>query len=114
MTQFNAGKNHIPDGSDSGSAIVGHLEILTLTHLPNIECYSCSTSVTKILYQGYIVIVQNCIVSSAYTFRSSSNLGMLMLVQESCIFIHPTLSTKSNVNKYLTNHLNVVCNICTS
>ena len=62
VTLVNIGKNHIPDGSGSGSAIVSHLEILGLAHQPNSEYYLCSTSVTKMLYKSYIVIVQNSLV----------------------------------------------------
>ena len=111
MTPVNTGKNHFPDGSGSGSTIVSHLEILALTHQPNSECYSCSTSVTKMPYKSYIVIVQNCLVLSSYTLRSSSSLVMLLLVEKSCMFIHTTLSTNSNVNKYPTNHMNIVCDV---
>ena len=51
VTLFNAGKNHIPDGS----AIVGHLEILVPAHQPNIRCYLCSISVAKRPYQNTCV-----------------------------------------------------------
>ena len=98
MNLFSAGKNCILGGSDSGSDTVGWLEILTLTNQPNIECYSCSTSVTEMLYQGYIVIVQNGIVPSSYTLHSSSNLVMLLLIKKSCMFVNTALSTKFNVN----------------
>ena len=38
VTLVNARKDHIPDGNGSGSAIVSHLEILTLTHQLYSEC----------------------------------------------------------------------------
>ena len=47
-TPFNAGENCIPDGSGSGSATVGQLEIFILTHQPEF----CSIHVTKQLYQS--------------------------------------------------------------
>ena len=47
-TQFNAGKNHIPDGSGSGSATVGQLEVIILSY--QLNC--CQIYVTKWLYQN--------------------------------------------------------------
>ena len=41
VTLLNAGKNHFPDGSGGGSAIVGQLEILTLTHQPKTVSAIC-------------------------------------------------------------------------
>ena len=55
VTPIDVAKNHIPDGNGSGSAMVGNLEILTLTHQPNNEYYLCSTSLTKMLFKSYIV-----------------------------------------------------------
>ena len=40
---FNAGKNHILDGSGSGSATVGQLEVFFLTHQPEL----CSIHATE-------------------------------------------------------------------
>ena len=42
-TQFNAGKNCIPDGSGSDSATVSQLEVFFLKHQPDL----CSIHVTK-------------------------------------------------------------------
>ena len=92
LTSFDAGKNCIPDGSGSYSATVEQLEILPLTHIPNIGYYSCSISVIKMFYQSYIVIVQNGTVSSSYMLSGSSNFTMLLLVKKCCMFIHAALN----------------------
>ena len=65
------------------------------------------------LYKSYIVIVQNCLASSSYMLRSSSNLGVLLFTENNCMFIDTALSTKSNMNKYLTSGMSMVCDVCT-
>ena len=103
MTSFIKGKNCIWDGSGSGSATVGQLEILTLAHQPNIWYCLCSISVTKDYIRvhmhsakSYSVIPNN--EKSLCTFSDSSNFVMLLLVEKSHMFTHAALSTKSNVN----------------
>ena len=90
----NAGENYIPDGSGSGSAIVGHLEIPTPTHQPNIRCYLCSINVTKDhnrkhMYgaKSYSVIPNN--EKSSHMFSSAHDLVILLLSKKSCMFITP-------------------------
>ena len=63
MTPFSVGKNHILDGSDSGSATVGQLEIFTLTQQPKIGVLFMFNQCDKKIISEYMYIVQNLIVS---------------------------------------------------